>query len=203
MDIYKPFGPSIGKIRLPDELIFYLNNEFSDKAPVHTGFLKEKASEIDFSSEVQNKVVTALLSPIAHYHLEHHPEDKDEKLAVICHKGWYVRQFDNEYVPAHVHPNCKLSCVGYLKLPEGIEEEFEKDEKTISPRSARIEFLYGDASMTYCTYSHVIKPKVGDFYIFPSGLLHTVYPFKTRGERRAFSMNLSVGINAEIVSTND
>ena len=36
-----------------------------------------------------------------------------------------------------------------------------------------------------------IKPKVGDFFIFPAHLQHTVYPFKTDGdfERRSVSFN--------------
>ena len=36
--------------------------------------------------------------------------------------GWFVRQFENEYNPLHIHTGSRLSCVGYLKLPEGIEE---------------------------------------------------------------------------------
>ena len=38
----------------------------------------------------------------------------------------------------------------------------------------------------------MIRPRIGDFYIFPSYMFHSVYPFKTPGERRSFSMNLSV-----------
>ena len=37
-----------------------------------------------------------------------------------------------------------------------------------------------------------IKPKVGDFFIFPNHLQHTVYPFRTDGdfERRSVSFNV-------------
>ena len=35
-----------------------------------------------------------------------------------------------------------------------------------------------------------IVPKVGDFYLFPHYLMHTVYPFKeTDEERRSISFN--------------
>jgi hypothetical protein len=37
----------------------------------------------------------------------------------------------------------------------------------------------------------MVKPQVGDFYIFPSDLFHCVYPFKTVGERRSFSVNFN------------
>ena len=42
-----------------------------------------------------------------------------------------------------------------------------------------------------------VKPKVGDFYMFPSWLDHQVYPFRSKykkpdvkGERRSFSLNI-------------
>jgi len=31
---------------------------------------------------------------------------------------------------------------------------------------------------------------VGDFFIFPADMYHTVYPFQSDGERRSFSMNI-------------
>ena len=36
------------------------------------------------------------------------------------------------------------------------------------------------------------KPQVGDFYVFPAHLHHCVYPFKTKGERRSFSVNFTI-----------
>ena len=35
-----------------------------------------------------------------------------------------------------------------------------------------------------------MRPKVGDYYIFPWWMYHMVYPFKTKGERRSFSFNV-------------
>ena len=38
-----------------------------------------------------------------------------------------------------------------------------------------------------------IKPEVGDFYFFPSYLMHTVYPFKgSDEERRSISFNAKI-----------
>ena len=37
----------------------------------------------------------------------------------------------------------------------------------------------------------MVKPQVGDFYVFPSELFHCVYPFHTEGERRSFSANFN------------
>jgi hypothetical protein len=104
--------------------------------------------------------------------------------------GWFVRQFENEYNPLHIHTGARLSCVGYLKLPDGIEEEWEEDYKDHHPSNGHIQFAYGTASGYTCT-NFIIKPQVGDFYVFPSQLFHCVYPFYTKGERRSFSMNMN------------
>ena len=38
-----------------------------------------------------------------------------------------------------------------------------------------------------------IEPKIGDFYLFPNYLMHTVFPFKgTEEERRSISFNASI-----------
>ncbi len=38
----------------------------------------------------------------------------------------------------------------------------------------------------------VMKPEVGKFFMFPSWLQHSVYPFKGEGERRTVAANLNV-----------
>ena len=91
----------------------------------------------------------------------------------------------------HVHPNCQMSCVGYLALPDKIEHEWEEDYKDHYPSNGHINFVYGTSGLYTCS-SFLIKPQVGDFYIFPHYLMHTAYPFKSSGERRSFSFNLEI-----------
>ena len=38
----------------------------------------------------------------------------------------------------------------------------------------------------------VMKPEVGKFFMFPSWLQHSVYPFEGEGERRTVAANLNV-----------
>jgi len=105
--------------------------------------------------------------------------------------GWFVRQFENEYNPVHVHLGCTLSCVGYLKLPDGIEKEWEEDYKDHHPSHGHIQFVHGQAA-NHTGSNFLVKPQVGDFFVFPSHLHHCVYPFKTKGERRSFSVNFTI-----------
>ena len=44
--------------------------------------------------------------------------------------------------------------------------------------------------MSESIFNH--QPKVGDMILFPHYLMHTAYPFKSRGERRSFSFNLEI-----------
>jgi hypothetical protein len=38
----------------------------------------------------------------------------------------------------------------------------------------------------------VVKPAVGEFYLWPSWMLHCVYPFRSPGVRRSIAVNLSL-----------
>jgi len=52
-----------------------------------------------------------------------------------------------------------------------------------------VEFMAGSPTfLNRATF--MVRPKVGDFFIFPADLYHTVYPFQSDGERRSFSMNI-------------
>ena len=84
-----------------------------------------------------------------------------------------------------------MSCVGYLRLPEDIQEEWQEDYKDHYPANGHIEFLHGSSGKMH-QHTFMVKPTVGDFFVFPADLIHMVYPFKSEGERRSFSMNIEV-----------
>lgn len=194
LDLSRPLGPLFGKLELDKPLLELLNSRLSDGLKDYSQSLVGKVDqELHFDEETLRTVLTSLREAFIEYHLCYFPEHRRYKsLDIGCTGAWYVRQFENEYNPLHVHNNATISCVGYLKLPEGIESEFEADALDHHPSNGQIEFAYGTASTTYTTGTMRVKPRVGDFYIFPSGLWHTVYPFKTPGERRSFSMNINI-----------
>ena len=102
-------------------------------------------------------------------------------------QSWIVSQYAGEYNPWHKHSG-DFSAVIYLKLPEGMEEEYEKDAKDHYPANGLIEFMYGEAC-DFRSDGVKFKPKIGKFLVFPSYLKHFVYPFTTKGERRSMSFN--------------
>ena len=193
-----PFGPTMGYFKMPNEMVDYLNNSIDKELDDFSDYLVGKVSqELHFDKEIRQYVSSKLLNFIVEYHeftkdrnsMGELSLDKTKTPNLDIIAAWFVRQFENEYNPMHVHSNCTLSCVGYLKLPEGIDDEWKEDYKDHYPSNGHINFIYGTDGL-YTSSNFLVKPQVGDFYIFPSYLFHGVYPFYTKGERRSFSMNM-------------
>ena len=85
----------------------------------------------------------------------------------------------------HFHDG-HISGVGYLKVPKFLNSK-KKNLKT----NGTIDFINGSKMfLNDSIYNH--SPKVGDVLLFPNYLMHTAYPFSTRGERRSFSFNVEI-----------
>ena len=101
---------------------------------------------------------------------------------------WIISQKDNEYNPCHVHTECALSTVMYLKIPEYLpsRKSHRNDDGAINfTGPGTKDPHWGNPTIT-------IQPQVGDFFIFSASQQHFVYPFRTpdgKGERRSVSFN--------------
>ena len=105
-------------------------------------------------------------------------------------KTWVVRQFKNEYNPTHWHGG-HISGAGFLKVPKSLGESTQQ-KKSKKYRGGSLQLIHG-ARMFTCPSTLNITPEVGDFYLFPNYLMHTVFPFKdTEEERRSISFNASI-----------
>tara|TARA_B100000287_G_scaffold354320_1_gene344457 strand:- start:325 stop:1065 length:741 start_codon:yes stop_codon:yes gene_type:complete len=200
-----PFAPMMMYAKLPMDLVRSLNkyvnktikNEEKAKKLDHSkslvGKLKQEflieKKELERHIPTFNNIVAEFINTDLSRHFKSLP--KDTGISIQYKSAWVVRQFAGEYNPAHIHTECGMSCVGYLKLPEKIEEEWEEDYKDHYPANGHIEFLHGSAGKMHL-HTLMVKPSVGDFFVFPSDLIHMVYPFKSEGERRSFSMNIDI-----------
>jgi|TARA_A100001011_G_scaffold203807_1_gene212103 hypothetical protein len=196
LQIIRPFGPSIAKITMPDELIKNLNN-YIDKTILD----EEKVSKLDHSNQLAGKVKQEFLlenkfmeeikwgeflGKAVKTWLQHDAQKQLKSFEII--KCWIVRQFKNEYNPIHHHSG-HVSGVGYLKVPKHLGDISEK--KKINDKG-RLTLIHGSVNL-FSKATYVIKPEVGDFYLFPNYLLHTVYPFSdTDEERRSISFNANL-----------
>ena len=110
--------------------------------------------------------------------------------------AWYVRSFAGDYNPIHTHTDCQLTCVGYLKVPnlsnERIKSGSNRVQKKYTP-AGNLEVLSstGTTPSVFENDRISFKPKVGNWYLFPANIRHSVYPFTCDGERRSFSINMN------------
>ena len=112
---------------------------------------------------------------------------KDVEWLTQMKSAWVVSQWEGEYNPIHIHTECAMSTVLYLKVPE-----FLPSTKPKRDDDGCIMFIgagHQNARLTRNIIKH--KPKPGDFFLFPAHLQHCVYPFKTEddAERRSVSFN--------------
>ena len=210
VELSRPFGPTILKAKLPEELIKDFNQDCDeivankkeqvDWSPQLAGRVKE---EWHISKDTLTKYYGWAGAVTSRYLF---PDDKmyreyKDKLKVGISSGWYVRSFTGDFNPYHFHTGCQISCVGFLKLPEDITEYWKEEDKDHNPFGGYLDFRYGTIGLN-CPNNIKLKPQIGDFYMFPNWLDHCVYPFKSKyqnyepqGERRSFSLNIVFGNN--------
>lgn len=205
--VLKPFGPTIVYKKMPKNIIKIFNDftdkEIKKKSKVDWSdqLVGKTSEEISFTPKLMNQVADFFL-PIFQAYEEAknfrnpHPDQTQVKVDVTS--AWIVRSFSGDFNPLHVHSHCNISCIGYLKLPEDMEKEWEEDYKDHYPCKAMTEFFHEKSTSEY-SGGLVLHPEIGDFILFPNDLHHTAYPFNSKGERRTFSMN----IHTQVVQPED
>ena len=103
--------------------------------------------------------------------------------------SWAVCQFESDYNPIHWHDG-HLSGVMYTKMPKDLGSSYKDQNK-----NGKIAFIHGSTQLLVSSV-YDIKPEVGDLFIFPSYMMHTVYPFFSDEERRSFSFNAFIDEDA-------
>lgn len=204
--IIRPFGPSILKTKIPEKIVNELNT-YIDRIIEN----KKKSEELDFGKKLIGDVTQEFkleknfakesgwlqfLANCSAKWIEMETGKKINNFSLI--ESWIVRQFKNEYNPAHYH-NGHISGAGFLKLPKSFGKHIQQKGGAKDYLGGTLNLIHG--SRAFVSESiFTIKPKVGDFYFFPHYLMHTVYPFRdTNEERRSISFNAQ--IDREIFET--
>jgi uncharacterized protein (TIGR02466 family) len=199
-DMLSPFGPRILSMMLPENIIQRIN-DLGDNQQNSTnmdgrlaGIIKDEPELTD--EEMDSIGIKQIFMDIGHQYVHTILSDKhhidyntdDFKIDMQFVSGWIVNQKENEYNPVHYHSNCNISAVLYLKVPEfqlrGYAGKKELDGK--------IQFIHSTVDQSMLSAgSFVVKPEIGKLLMFPSTLLHTVYPFQGPEERRSLAFNLN------------
>ena len=185
-------------IKITDEIV-----ENNKNCCVGAGEMEEQF-EVDIKILEQEELLEFFLNVCKSYVIQafcqSKPFDKEKtiKEEYFTHiiSMWINSQKANEYFPSHIHRDCTLSTVMFLKIPEYLPSRNiigrYNSHKGMGTDGA-IEFsnspsqdqIWGNPIMTY-------QPEVGDFFIFSALQQHQVYPFRTsdgKGERRSVSFN--------------
>jgi|TARA_Y100000389_G_scaffold189383_1_gene213053 hypothetical protein len=193
--LIKPFGPSILKAKIPNELVYKLNdyaekiiddnnkNELLNHGNKLAGDVTQEFKlESDFAMKVG---WVSFLGKCVQEWINLEMKKKIKKFTII--DSWIVRQFKNEYNPIHWHGG-HVSGAGFLKIPKNLGN-YVQDKGGKPYKGGKLNLIHGSRQfLSNSTFE--IKPEVGDFYFFPSYLMHTVYPFKGNdAERRSISFN--------------
>ncbi len=190
-EVLKPFGPSIIKIRMSTDMISEINNYVDliildkEKSKNLIGKVRQEfLMEVEFMKKI--KWAEFLAEPTSKW-LSDEVNKKIKNFQLI--KSWVVRQFQNDYNPVHWHTG-HISGVGYLKVPSDLGNTSQPNKRT--NENGKLQLIFGSPNLLSKS-TYLIKPEVGDFYLFPNYLMHTVYPFSgTNEERRSVSFNANL-----------
>ena len=197
MKVIKPFGPTIGKTKI-NKIVVNRLNKFSDEVVKDKSLSKKYDYDhrLIGSMKQQFRIPSRILksgleNTIKRSIIEYYKMTLNIRVKKIrLERAWIVSQYAGDFNPPHLHRG-NISGVGYLKVPNSIRNNKEKD------LAGLISFFDGRVSLPrnsppLVKHRQTFKPRVGDLFIFPAFLMHDVHPFRGEGERRCFSFNAFV-----------
>jgi uncharacterized protein (TIGR02466 family) len=200
-DILKPFGPRISQVQLPEDILekltsitddLIVNEDRKSNGDSLVGQIKE---EIKISEEllVENDLYNFFMSHLKAYveyclvETKGHNKDTHDVQVGMTSMWFNEMQPKGEYNPVHFHGECTISSTLYLKIPSNRPKRNIKNKEDLD---GVIEFI--DRSVSFDSLQRPtgrIEPKEGLMLIWPSNLLHTVYPFLGDEVRRSIAWN--------------
>ena len=187
--IIRPFSPTIGKYKIPDDIVNVLNDHIDeilkDENKIEKLYHgKELAGEIKYeiklTKDFLDKYMFKLLKNYVFNYIKSSLNKEIKKFDLKS--SWAVCQFESDYNPIHWHDG-HISGVMYTKMPDDLGSSYKDENK-----NGRISFIHGSTQFLVSSV-YDVKPDVGDLFIFPSYMMHTVYPFFSDQERRSISFN--------------
>ena len=212
-DVQKHFGPLFASVQLADDvtnaMIKMTDKIIKDKKSESHG--QSLAGVIDkelriYKSDmdefgVDQMLESCLRSYITHCAKVHLMFQETWTYASEVNSAWVVSQYENEYNPIHNHTGCDVSGVIYLKTPDVKGRRNIESKKGRPDNDSDITFVHsaiGNRNFDVLEKGIItMTPQPGQMVMFPSYLLHTVYPFIGKEERRCIAFNGTYRITNE------
>ena len=198
LKIIKQFGPSVVKVKIPEKILNdlnqYVNQTISDREKSKSKDLGKKlVGDVTQEFNIEPKFAEEIgwikfLAACVHEWIRIETKIKIKNFTLK--NTWVVRQYKNEYNPVHWHSG-HISGAGFLKVPDTFGKHVQ-DKGDKEYFGGTLNLIHGTRQFMSNSKLKII-PEVGDFYIFPHYLMHTVYPFKgSDQERRSISFNANI-----------
>ena len=185
---YAHWGPFLYKTSLEQEEIEKIKNLCSKESKDYRDNL---AGLIKHEHVIDVNKIFPIINPYINSYMEAYSnfaaKSMGNKVELISSWVNYMTKFESN--PLHTHDE-DLSFVIYTKIPEGLRQEVENTVSDTKPGT--INFMYSLGIEKYTLNQHTFMPEVGDLFIFPASLQHSVNHFQSEGERISVSGNLKV-----------
>ena len=178
---WKSFGSQlVGQIDDEPEV----TPELRDKYPLWTSFCIES---------VRNFVMTQTQTVMSAEPKKWSDFLNDEILTRLT-TMWFVKQKPGEYNPVHIHTNCKVSAIAYVKTPK----QQVKDRKQHYEADGRVTFMNNSGTdLNFAASQCTFQPKAGDMYVFPALQHHMVWPYRSADPN---DERVSISFNADMIT---
>ena len=161
--LIKHFGPSIFKVKIPDNMLKKINNYIEDtisnnqkikKLDYGEGLAGDVTQEFKLEKEFAKEIgwLDFLATCVGKWILL----TTDKKISkFLLLESWVVRQFKNEFNPIHWHTG-HVSGAGFLKLPKSFGETIQ-NKNNIPYVGGSLELIHG-SKMFLSNSKSRIKP---------------------------------------------
>ncbi len=182
------WGPFLYKTSLEQEEIEKIKNLCSKQSKDYrdnlAGLIKyEHALDIEKMFPILNPYINSYMEAYSTYGYK----PIGNKVELISSWVNYMTKFESN--PLHTHDD-DLSFVLYIKIPEELRQEVKDSISNTKPGA--LNFMYTLGTGKHQVNQHIFIPQVGDIFIFPASLHHSVYHFQSEGERISVSGNLKI-----------
>lgn len=193
-EFVEPTNVGVLKEKLPKELYTKLLNECLEakikNEQFSTGLTGSGVPDHFYLKDDENKFKEFLL-PLINSYFQKYPEYLNSQnyltkdVPLFIDTPWINLQKKYEYLPNHHHDGV-LSYTVWIKIPYELEEEKNyKKLKFKNQKQYTFQFSYNDVlGNTRLWDLDISKNDEGTMLLFPSKLIHCVYPFYTSDDYR-------------------
>ena len=187
---YFYWGPCVTRFILSDELCNgLLDKGRKDKEDARTDLAGHLDEEFKYTQNDKNWFVEKF-NPYLNDHINFMNEyyNRQHNVTVHLNSLWINYMKNNEFNPPHIHSG-QLSFVIYLKVPKELKEENKNYIGTDTCGPGGIRFTNDLKNNELIVSELSLFPEEKECFIFPAGLTHMVFPYKSNCERISVSGN--------------